>query len=293
VPRTFARTMLGGAAIVSLGLGGCAGTYDLITSERFKERPFHTLFTSEDPMVVLETVQEGDDRVRAMGNIKEPRKNGGSAADQDKVIAILQASATTDKRALCRLAAVQALARFDDPRVGPILLAAYRNAPYDAPAGNPNDPTVTPVAAGALSGIKTALANFTPETITTLQCQVLEALGRHRSQDGLNLLVQVAMTPTESKTKGPVEPAGAMLSLEASVGTNETDRIDVRLAAIRALGRYDNDPAATRALVTVLRTEKDVAVRGRAHESLVKITGQDLPPDGQAWADWMERGAKR
>jgi HEAT repeat protein len=294
VPRTFARTLLGGAAVVTLGLGGCAGTYDLITSERFKERPFHTLFTTEDPIVVLETVQEGDDRVRAMGNLKEPRRNGGSSADQDKVIAILQASATTDKRALCRLAAVQALARFDDPRVGPILMASYRNAPYDAPpAGNPNDPTITPAAGGALSGIKTALANFTPETITNLQSQSLEALGRHRSQDALNLLVQVAITPTESKTKGPVEPAGAILSLEASVGTNESDRIDVRLAAIRALSRYENDPNAIRALVTVLRTDKDVAVRGRAHESLVKITGQDLPPDGQAWTEWMERSGKR
>jgi hypothetical protein len=83
------------------------------------------------------------------------------------------------------------------------------------------------------------------------------------------------------------------LNLEASVGTNETDRLDVRLAAIRALGNYKDDTAAARALVGVLRTEKDVAVRGRAHESLVKITGRDLPPDGQAWADWLEKKGPR
>jgi HEAT repeat protein len=292
VARSIARILLGGAAAISLGVSGCAGTYDLITSERFKERPFHTLFSSDDPMVVLDTVHEGDDRVRAMKDLKEPKRNGGTTADQDKVIAILQASATTDKRALCRLAAVEALARFDDPRVGPILLAAYRNAPYDGPpAPSPTDPNVSPAA--ALSSVKTALANFTPDTITTLQSRALEGLGRHRSPDGLNLLVQVAMTPTESKGKSGVEPAGAVLNLEASVGTNETDRLDVRLAAIRALGNYKDDPAAVRALVGVLRTDKDVAVRGRAHESLVKITGRDLPPDGQAWADWLEKKGSR
>src|SRR5262245_3771329 len=160
VARSIARIFLGAAAAISLGMSGCAGTYDLVTSERFKERPFHTLFASDDPMVVLESVQEGDDRVRAMKDLKEPRRNGGTTADQDKVIAILQASATTDKRALCRLAAVEALARFDDPRVGPILLAAYRNAPYDGPpAPSPTDPNVSPAA--SLSSVQTALANFT------------------------------------------------------------------------------------------------------------------------------------
>src|SRR5262249_2738759 len=158
-------------------------------------------------------------------------------------------------------------ARFDDPRVGPILLAAYRNAPYDGPpAPSPTDPNVSPAA--ALSSVKTALANFTPDTITTLQSRALEGLGRHRSPDGLTLLVPVAIRPTEARGKSGVEPASAVLNLEASVGTNETDRLDVRLAAIRALGNYKDDAAATRALVGILRTEKDVAVRGRVHESL-------------------------
>ena len=83
--RLIARTWLGGAAVCALGLSGCAGTYDLITSERFKERPFHTLFVTEDPMMVLEKVQEGDDRVRAMRVLKEPKENGGTAQQQDRV----------------------------------------------------------------------------------------------------------------------------------------------------------------------------------------------------------------
>jgi hypothetical protein len=292
VVRLIARTMLGGVAAIAFGLTGCAGTYDLVTSQRFKERPFHTLFTREDPIEVLEKVQEGDDRVRAMRAVEEPREHGGSAADQDRVIAILQASATTDPRPLCRLAAVEALSRFKDSRVGPILITAYQNAAYDTPPATAAPDSVAPAA--SLSGLKAAVSHFTPDTVTTLQCQTLESLGRHRSADGLKVLVQVATTPTETKPKaGPVEAAGGLLSLEASVGTSDADRIDVRLAAIRALGHYENDPTAIQALVGVLKVEKDVAVRGRAHESLVKVTGKDLPPDGQAWAQWVERGAKR
>ena len=88
----------------------------MVTSQRFKERPFHTLFGSDDPIQILDTEQAGDQRVRAMGKLKEPREHGGTAAEEDKVIAILEASATTDPRPLCRLAAIEALADFKDPR---------------------------------------------------------------------------------------------------------------------------------------------------------------------------------
>ena len=287
--RLFSRAWLGGAA-AALGLTGCAGTYDLITSERFKDRPFHTLFTTDDPMTVLNTVQEGDARVRAMRNLKEPKENGGPAEQQDRAIAILQVSAVEDNRPLCRLAAVEALSRFKDPRVGPILVAAYHHAGQNSAPANPGD--VAP--AGALSGVKATLANFTPDTITYIQSLSLSALGEHRSPEGLRLLVEVAATPTEPKKKpaSPIETAG-LFTMDGSAGTNETDRMDVRLAAIRALGHYDKDPTAIRALVGVLATERDVAVRSRTHESLVNITGQDLPPDGPAWQAWLDKGGKK
>jgi len=296
VGHSIARTLLGGASAVALGLTGCASSYDVLTSQRFRERPFHTLFTSDDPVEVLEKVQEGDDRVRAMRNLKEPRENGGTAAQQDRVIAILQASATTEKRPLCRLAAVEALGRFKDPRAGQILIAAYHNAPHDggppATVGSPEP--VTPAAVNGFA-IKAAMSTFTPATVTTLQCRSLEAVGKARTPEGLQLLLQVATAPAERPKSGGVgvEPAGATFSLEAINLPSEGDKIDVRLAAIRALGNYEKDPAAIRTLVGVLRVEKDVAVRGRAHESLVKITGEDLPADGQAWANWLDKGAKR
>jgi hypothetical protein len=286
VVRLIARTMIGGAALATCGLSGCAGTYDLVTSQQFKDRPFHTLFHRDDPMEVLETVEEGDDRVRAMRDVKEPKQGGGTAADQDRLIAILQAGATTDRRPLCRLAAVDALSRFEDPRVGPILIAAYRNAPYDAPPVPGQPAPVTP--AGAFAGVKGAVSNFTPDTVTTIQCHVLTALGKHRSVDGLKLLVGVVSA--RSGAKPAVQPAGGVSAADTPF-TSETDRLDVRLAAIRALGQYENEPTAVQALVAILRDEKDVALRGRAHESLVTITGQDLEPDAKAWTEWLN--AKR
>lgn len=287
--RLFARAVLGGTAAVC-GLTGCAGTYDLISSQRFKERPFHTLFVSEDPMQVLETVPDGDERVRAMRRLKEPRENGGTAAQQDRAIAILQEAATLDKRPLVRLAALEALGRFHDPRVGPILVAAYHNAGQTQP--NPDAAAGSDVAAAAaLSGVKTAVSNFTPDTIKQIQCLSLESLGEHKNPESLRLLVQVASAPTESKPKpaGEIQPVG-LYGTEIGTGI---DRIDIRLAAIRALGNYEGDPTAIRALVNVLVVEKDVAVIGRAHDSLVNITGQDLPPEGPAWQAWLEKSGKR
>ena len=95
VARSIARALLCGFSAAALGFTGCAGTYDLVTSERFKERPFHTLFTSEDPVKVLETAQEGDDRVKAMKKVDEPKEHGGSAADQDHLMTILKETRRT------------------------------------------------------------------------------------------------------------------------------------------------------------------------------------------------------
>jgi hypothetical protein len=258
VARSITRAVLGGLAATAFGLTGCAGTYDMITSERFQSRPFHTLFSSDDPMQVLVTVDVGDDRVKAMKRIKEPKDNGGSAEEQDKLIGILQASATADRRPLCRLAAVEALARFKDPRAGSILITAYNNAAYDG-AQPAEKAELSPAAFGT---IKVAVSQFAPDTVTMIQCRVLEGLGKHRSPEALQLLVQVAGTSTEKAKPATLEQAGAM-SLEQASSLSEPDRFDVRLAAIRSLGNYDKDPTAIRTLVTILRTKPCAAGRTR------------------------------
>ena len=181
--RLMARKLLALAGLTVLGLTGCAGTYDLVTSQRFRERPFHTIFSSEDPMEVLVSVEEGDERVRAMRDVREPKKHGGTEADQEKLIAILQTSATADRRPFCRLAAVETLSRFEDPRANGILIAAYRSAAKDSPAEAGSITTV---------GFKTGGGSFTPESVTAIQCRVLESLGKLKQPEGLQLLCEVA-----------------------------------------------------------------------------------------------------
>jgi hypothetical protein len=65
-------------------------------------------------------------------------------------------------------------------------------------------------------------------------------------------------------------------------------QLDERIAAARALGHF-KEYQGTEALVEILRNDKDVALRGRAHESLEEATGKELPPDAQAWADFLHQ----
>lgn len=285
--RFITRMLLGTLGVGACGLSGCAGTYDLLTSQRFRERPFGTIFNSEDPLEVLENNPKGDDRVRAIRRLEEPAKNGRPADEQERVMAILKTTATSDPSSLCRLSAVEALSRFEDPRCVSILLQAYQNAPYESPAAATNP--IQPVAG---RGAYTSPSSFTPETVKMLQCQVLEALGKHRHPDSLKLLCEVAQMPTE-KPKPTIEQTGGLQPLDFNTtGLPDADRADVRLSALRSLGSYEGESLAIKSLVQILQTESDVALRGRAHDSLVSITGQDLPPDGAAWADWLAKDGK-
>ncbi len=60
--------------------------------------------------------------------------------------------------------------------------------------------------------------------------------------------------------------------------------LDERLTALRGLSKFKQaDSAYT--LLYVLETEKDVALRDRAHQSLVAVTGKHLPADAKLWAE--------
>jgi len=112
---------------------------------------------------------------------------------------------------------------------------------------------------------------FAPDTATVVQCAALTALGQTRDPAGVDLLTRVVRAP---------EPAFDVSSLEKQ---QEHDR---RTAAARALGNFSHYQA-TEALIHVLRTNKDVALRHRAHESLVEATGKDLPLDAGAWDNYL------
>jgi HEAT repeat protein len=79
-------------------------------------------------MTVLKDSTDGDERAKALRAIKEPRTNGGSDVEQERVIQVLSQAAVSDPQPVCRLAAVQTLGRFTDPRSVQILTAAFEAA---------------------------------------------------------------------------------------------------------------------------------------------------------------------
>jgi len=127
--------------------------------------------------------------------------------------------------------------------------------------------------ARAVAAIKDAYyraGSFNPETAVVLRCQCLSALGEMGNPAALDLLVRVLREPP---VEGPDQ--------------DKQQKLDERIAAARALGRFRQEQA-TGALVTVLRSEEDVALRTCAHESLVSATGKELPADAEAWNQFMQ-----
>jgi hypothetical protein len=231
------------AALASCGLGGCAGTWDEVTSRDFS---FKAYFHKPDPLVVLRDSTDNDKRAEALRALREPRQYGGTQEQQEVVVQVLTTAATGDRSWVCRNAAVQSLRAFKDPRA----VAALKEAYYRA---------------GSLN----------PEAAANIRCQALAALGDTGNPDAVETLVRVLRAP-------PAEGA-------------EVDRqqqLDERIAAARALSNFKHYDA-TEALVEVLRGEQDVALRDRAHESLKLATGKNLPPDAQAWADFLHPSGDR
>ncbi len=222
-----------------LGLCGCAGFWDDVTSRDFS---FSAFFVKPNPMLVLRDSTDGDKRAKALRALHEPKQYGGTDEEQEVVVKILTTAAATEKQPLCRLAAIQALGHFKDPR--------------------------------AVQGLKDAFFNasaFAPETSTVIRCQALTALGQTGNADAVELLARVVREPP---AEGP--------------NVDKQQTLDIRIAAARALGNFSHYQA-TEALVHVLQTEKDVALRDRAHESLELSTGKKLPPDAKAWEELLHQ----
>jgi HEAT repeat protein len=220
---------------------GCTGFWDDVTSKEFS---FKGMFVKPDPMVVLRDSQDGDKRARALRALREPKQNGGSDQDQDAVVRILTTAAVSEKQSLCRLAAIQALGGFKDPRAADALKEAFFTA-----------------------------SGFAPDTTTLLRCQAISALGRTGNPAAVDLLVRVVREPPADGTE-----------------LEKQQSLDVRIAAARALGRF-NQPQSVQALASVLHTEKDIALRDRAHESLQLVTGRKLPADAKEWDEVVQAAA--
>jgi HEAT repeat protein len=124
-----------------------------------------------------------------------------------------------------------------------------------------------PRAAEALKRAYESAKPFSTETNAIINQQALAALGHTRTPVARDELIKVARQPP---------PAPNTTLAERQIIQDE------RLTAMRALANY-NHYEVTEALVAVLKTEKDAAVRDRAHETLVAVTGKKLPPDAKEW----------
>jgi HEAT repeat protein len=128
----------------------------------------------------------------------------------------------------------------------------------------------------AVEGLQNAYFNataFASETNTIIRQNTLTALGETGNPAARELLIRVAREPK--------------VAADASESEKQ-ETLDLRLTALRALANFKQYDVAE-ALVFVLKTEKDVALRDRAHESLVEATGRKLPSDAKAWEELLSQ----
>lgn len=114
---------------------------------------------------------------------------------------------------------------------------------------------------------------FTAELNSRIRQESLASLQATGNPEARHLLIRVARAPSESDEES---------------FKDRQQSVDERLCAIRGLAKYEQYDSVE-ALLHVLETEKsDVALRRRAHESLQQVTGKNLPPDADAWREFVQ-----
>ena len=127
-----------------------------------------------------------------------------------------------------------------------------------------------PRAAATIDAVYLQQLSFSREMNSYIQQQCLNSLVETGGPIALQRLILVA--------KEPPNDANAPQSQET---------LDRRLIAVKGLGKF-KEPEAASALAFVLCAPRcDVALRDRAHESLVASTGKNLPPDAPEWKSYL------
>lgn len=108
---------------------------------------------------------------------------------------------------------------------------------------------------------------FTPDNNHMIRKEALEALVMTKDPEAWKFLVRIA--------RGPAPAPNADL-------TDRQQTQDEKNVAIRALGKYRNEECVE-ALKFVMRSEKDVALRHRAVQSLEENTGKKWPVEFAVW----------
>jgi hypothetical protein len=233
---------------------GCTNFWDEVTSH---ERDWDYAFNRKpSPMTVIQKNpdgapgSDGDRRAEAFSRLEEPLQHGGDAKDEDAYLSILGTAAKMDSEPTCRLTAIRTLGRFKDPRAARILEEVYQ-LPVRRPGVQDNGQVLF----------------FTADINSKIRKEALVGLAKIHDDGSHHFLATIARQP------GP--PAIADLE-------DRQETQDQKTVAIRALGFYRQQECID-ALKYVLRTEKDIALRNRAAESLEQATGKRWPIDLEPW----------
>ena len=257
VARRRGPVILGSLAL--LGSMGCASFWDSVTSRKFRSKlvsePVKTLLVTPEPLSVLQSSDDAEERAAALRALREPSQQGADSEEQRRVMQLLTKAATGDKHALCRIAAVQALGRFRDPEAVVVLIAAYTRLEETPPSKDAND--------RLHEFLQPDPSPLLPEIACAVQCEVLNSLGQIGTPEALQFVVKVATTPAR-----------------ASAGENEQRAVhDKRVTALRALQAHRNYAPALQATEQILRTERDIALRNVASETYRRLTGHAPPAE--------------
>jgi HEAT repeat protein len=116
---------------------------------------------------------------------------------------------------------------------------------------------------------------FPPDTAHNIRVASITALGNTKNPDAVPILVRLVR-------QKPVE------------GSEQEKRqnLDERIASAHALGNF-SQYQATEALVAVVQSDKDIALRDCAYDSLKTITGKDFPPEPQVWAEFLHQNGNK
>ena len=115
---------------------------------------------------------------------------------------------------------------------------------------------------------------YTPELAKVVRQQALAALEETGEANSRSLFIRVARQPGADAT---------------SATADHLQTLDERLAAIRALSKY-SQPDVVETLVHLMESDRDVAIRSRAWDSLKTVTKKDLPNDAKAWREMLATG---
>jgi hypothetical protein len=124
-----------------------------------------------------------------------------------------------------------------------------------------------------------------------------EKLGEFKNPQAFQALQEAFYAPANAQARDPVVRIAAVQGMAktgnpaavpilSEVVLRDPSR-DVRLAAADGLGRFQSADAAG-TLVKLLKEERDIALRHKAHESLKQMTGKNLPPQADQWETYLQ-----